>query len=113
MRPTNYRFRRTARSPKVCSTMLECITQNEGCPTYSKLVVSSLMALLMFAVAEYTSEQLVKHKYSTFGDVMVVTKVNGEPEHSYETKTWVKLMNICIAIVSFWVVYRHLGKASQ
>ena len=95
------------RSPG-CSTMLECISKGEGCPMYSKLIVSALMALLLYSVMELVAEQLVKNKFSMWGDVMVVT-IDDVPRHEYETKMWVKLLNLLVGILTFMVVYNHLS----
>lgn len=78
---------------------------------YSKLIVSALMALLLYTVMELVAEQLVKHKFTSWGDVMVVTREDGQPRHEYETKMWVKLVNLLIGILTFMMVYNHLSGA--
>lgn len=106
-----YHFRRYDKYENTpgCTSMLECVAKGEGCPMYSKLIVSVLMALLLYSVFELIAEQLVKNKYTTFGDVMVVT-VDDNTRHEYETKMWVKLFNLMVGAVTFMIVYNHLSK---
>lgn len=92
-----------------CSTFVDCIVRNEGCPMYSKLIVCTLMAILMFVVMELIAEQLVKHKFTSWGDVMVVTNADDHiPFHAYETKPWVKFLSLGVGAITFAIVYRHL-----
>lgn len=94
-----------------CSTMMECISKGSGCPMYSKLIVATLMGLLLYSVMELIAEQLVKNKFTLWGDVMVVTH-DDIVGHEYETKMWVKLFNLMIGIFTFMVVYNHLSRKS-
>lgn len=93
----------------VCQSMTECIVKGRGCPMYSRWIVSVLMACLLYVVMEYASEQLVKHKFRMFGDVMVVT-VEDEVIHEYETKLWVKVVSVVVALMTLVLTYEHLSK---
>lgn len=76
---------------------------------YSRWIVSVLMACLLYVVMEYASEQLVKHQFDLFGDVMVVT-VEDEVIHQYETKLWVKVLSVVVAFTTLVMTYEHLSK---
>lgn len=105
-----YYFRRTSSTRPGCSSMTECIQKGEGCPMYTKLIVSTLMAILLFTVMEMIGEQMVKHKFDAWGHVMVVTDTDDHiPRHEYDTKLWVKIMNIVIGSITFFIVYKHLS----
>lgn len=109
-----YAYSRASRSSERqgrqgCSTMMECISKGEGCPMYSKLIVSALLALLLYVVMEFIGEQMCKHKFDSWGDVLVVTR-NNVCSHEYETKMWVKVMNLAIGIIVFFLTWRHLSR---
>lgn len=93
----------------VCQSMTQCIAKGRGCPMYSRWIVSVLMACLLYVVMEYATEQLVKHHFDTFGDVMVVM-VDDEVMHEYETKLWVKGMNLIVAVATLFLTYTHLSQ---
>lgn len=89
--------------------MTECISKGRGCPMYSRWIVSVLMACLLYVVMEYASEQLVKHHFESIGDIMVVT-VDDEVIHQYETKLWVKVASVGVAILTLALTYEHLSQ---
>lgn len=92
-----------------CTSMMECISKGEGCPMYTKLIVCTLMAILIYMVMEFIGEEMVKNKFQAWGDILVVTPgPDHVPRHEYETRLWVKLMNLAVGLISFAVVWRHL-----
>ncbi len=97
---------------RYCSTMTECISRGRGCPLYTKLIVCTLMAILVYVVAEFVGEQMVKHKFASWGDILIVTPDPDKmPQHEYETKLWVKLVNLFVAVIAFALFWTHLTVA--
>lgn len=92
-----------------CSTMVECIAKGDGCPMYTKLIVSVLFGLLLYTVMEFIGEQMCKHKFDSWGHILVVTRDN-VCSHEYETKLWVKIMNLLVGIAVVFVTWRHLSR---